>query len=73
MIIVASPPEPPMTPFSRALLRLRQGALRCYEIFLYALLVSMTLLIAMPAASSAGDDDAVYCGKNQSSATVMAR
>lgn len=64
-----------MTPFSRFLLRLRDRALRCYEIFLYALLVSLGFLVAMPAdpAAAATDDDEVQCGKAHSSAVVISR
>ena len=61
------------TPMSRFLLRLRERALRCYEIFLYSLLVAMAFLILMPADPAAARDGEVQCGNIQSSATVMHR
>ena len=41
-----------MTPWSRTLLRLQQGLLRCYEFFLISLLLAMALLAAWPASSA---------------------
>lgn len=61
------------TPFSRFVLRLRDRALRCYEIFLYTLLVAMLFLIAMPSDSRAVQEDGIQCGNIHSSAVVMNR
>ena len=64
-----------MTPWSRALLRLQQGLLRCYEFFLISLLLAMALLAAWPASSAQQEGaDPYQCGgKNQSSPVVMNR
>ena len=63
-----------MTPWSRALLRLQQRLLRCYEYFLFALLLAMAMLAAWPASPvQAAAPEPDQCGKNQSSPTVMNR
>ena len=62
-----------MSRFSRFLLRLRQRALRCYEVGMLALLVGVAVLATVPAAASDDDADATHCGNSQSSATVMVR
>jgi hypothetical protein len=62
-----------MTDRPRFSLRLRQRALRCYEIGLYAVLVAMALAVGLPAAALDFEDDAAQCGKAQSSALVMTR
>jgi hypothetical protein len=62
-----------MTDRPRFSLRLRQRALRCYELGLYAVLVAMALAVALPAAALDTDDDSPQCGKAQSSAVVMNR
>ena len=62
-----------MTSFQRRMLRLRALLLRSYELFLYALLVAMAVLAALPGSSSASPDDPLQCGKNQSSPVVITR
>lgn len=62
-----------MTKFSRFAWRVRQRALRWYEIGLYALLLAMALAVALPAASSEAEDVPAQCGNIQSSPTVMTR
>ena len=62
-----------MTPFSRWLLRLRQRALRWYDVVLCAALVAMAAAVAVPSSASEADDDAVQCGNIQSSTVVMHR
>jgi len=62
-----------MKPISRLVVRLRQQALRCYEIGLYALLLAMAAAVAMPVSSAEAEDAPVQCGNIQSSAVVMAR
>jgi hypothetical protein len=54
-------------------LRLRQRALRCYEVGLYAALVAMAVAVALPSVASGGDEDAAHCGKNQSNTDVITR
>jgi hypothetical protein len=66
-------PEACMTQRPRISLRLRQWALRCYEIGLYTVLLAMAMAVGLPAAPSDGEADAVQCGKAQSSALVMSR
>jgi hypothetical protein len=60
------------TPFSRFLLRLRDRALRGYEILLFGMLVAMALVIGW-SADPAGADAAVQCGNIQSSTVVISR
>jgi len=63
-----------MTPLSRFAHRLRQQALRWYEIVLCSLLLALALAIIAPAASHEGErDEAVQCGNIQSSTVVMQR
>ncbi len=57
--------------FSRFARRLRQEALRCYEILLCAVLLALAVSVAAPGAEA--DDEAVQCGNIQSSAVVMKR
>ena len=61
-----------MTDRSRLLLRLRRRALQCYDLLLYVMLVALTLVALMPASGEA-QDDAVHCGKNQSSTVVITK
>lgn len=60
-----------MFPLSRLTSRLRQQALRWYEILLCAVLLALALSIAAPAQEA--DADAVQCGNIQSSTVVMQR
>ena len=60
-----------MTPRHRFFLRLRQRAVYCYELLLYALLLA--LVVATGLASSPANADDVQCGNIQSSAAVMVR
>jgi hypothetical protein len=62
-----------MTDRPRLSLRLRNRALRCYEIGLYAVLVAMAFAVALPAPAVDAGDDGVQCGKAQSSTVVMHR
>ena len=61
-----------MTDRQRFLWRLRQRALRVYEILLYLSLGGMIVAIALPSAGAA-DDEATQCGNIQSSPAVMNR
>lgn len=61
-----------MTPFSRFLTRLRRRVLQCYDLLLYVMLVALALVAVMPASGEA-QDDAVHCGKNQSSTVVITK
>ena len=60
-----------MTDFQRLWLRLRARAVRCYELLLYALLLSLTFAVVFTAAEAA--EDAVQCGSSPSSTGVMIR
>ena len=60
-----------MSKLHRLSLRLRQQALRWYEILLCAVLLALALSIATPAQES--DADAVQCGNAQSNTAVMQR
>lgn len=62
-----------MTDRPRFSLRLRNRALRCYEVGLYAVLVAMTVAVGLPAAALDVDTEAAQCGNAQSSALVMNR
>ena len=59
--------EAAMSKLNRMGLRLRQRALRCYEILMFALLLAVALLAAWPAAGA----PAPQCGNTHSSATVI--
>lgn len=59
-----------MTDLQRTLLRLRRRAVHCYELLLYALLLSLALAVAHAAA--AGSED-TQCGQSHSSTPVIAR
>lgn len=61
-----------MTPASRFYFRLRRRALQCYDLLLYVMLVALTLVALVPASGEA-QDDAVHCGKNQSSTVVITK
>jgi hypothetical protein len=65
--------EPGMTDSSRFLLRLRRRALQCYDLLLYVMLLALAIVAAMPASSGEAQDDAVHCGKNQSSTVVITK
>ncbi len=60
-----------MSPTRRIFLRLRDRAVRCYELLLYALLLSLGLGVVFAAAEAA--DDPVQCGNIHSSSGVMTR
>jgi hypothetical protein len=60
-----------MTATRRIFLRLRDRAVRCYELLLYALLLSLGLGVVFAAAEAA--DEAVQCGNIHSSSGVMTR
>ncbi len=62
-----------MTDHARLLLRLRRRALQCYDLLLYAMLVALGILAAVPAASNEAQDDTVHCGKIQSSTVVITK
>ena len=62
-----------MSDFSRLLLRLRQSALRWYEMSLCAALLAMAGAVALPLAAAARDAADVQCGNIQSSTVVMQR
>jgi hypothetical protein len=64
-------PEGLMTDFQRLCLRLRDRAVRWYELLLYALLLSLTFAVVFAATEAA--DDAVQCGIIHSSTGVMTR
>lgn len=58
-----------MTDIPRLSLRLRQRAVRCYELLLYALLLSLVFAVMFAAAESA--EGALQCGSIPSSTGVM--
>ena len=62
-----------MTDLTRFLHRLRRRALQCYDLLLYAMLVALGILAAVPAASNEPQEDPIHCGKNQSSTVVIVR
>jgi hypothetical protein len=62
-----------MTPLARLALRLRQRALRWYELGLCVALLAMTLAVALPSSAFETDEAATQCGNIQSSAVVMQR
>lgn len=63
-----------MSRLSRFASRLRQQALRWYEIVLCSLLLALALATVAPAASHDGErDEAVQCGNIQSSTVVRQR
>ena len=59
-----------MTDFQRLLMRLRRRAVYCYELLLYALLLSLAFAVAHAAAASSDD---AQCGQIHSSTPVIAR
>jgi hypothetical protein len=62
-----------MSTFSRSLFRLRQLALRWYEIGLCAALLAMAGAVAFPSSAVQREEADVQCGKIQSSTVVMQR
>ncbi len=62
-----------MTDRSRFLVRMRRRALQGYDLLLYVMLVALAIVAAVPASSGEADDDAVHCGKNQSSTVVITK
>jgi hypothetical protein len=62
-----------MTDRSHFLVRMRRRALQGYDLLLYVMLVALALLAALPASSGDAADDAVHCGKNQSSIVVITK
>jgi len=59
-----------MTSFSRGLLRLRQRAVKFYELLLYALLLSLALAVGLASTSVAEE---AQCGNIHSSPSVITR
>ena len=55
----------------RFLLRLRQRAVRCYELLLYALLLALAFGAALAGTPAGGDEP--QCGNIHSNAPVIAR
>lgn len=62
-----------MSDRSRFLVRLRRRALQCYDLLLYAMLVALGILAAVPASSGEAQEETVHCGKNQSSTVVITK
>lgn len=62
-----------MTDRSRFLVRLRRRALQGYDLLLYVMLVALAIVAAVPASSGEAAEDAVHCGKNQSSTVVITK
>jgi hypothetical protein len=62
-----------MSKLQRFALRLRQQALRWYEIVLCATLLALALAVAAPSSAHDGEEAAVQCGNIQSSTVVMQR
>lgn len=62
-----------MTRLHRFALRLRQQAVRWYEIALCATLLALALAISAPSTANEGAEEAVQCGNIQSSTAVMHR
>ena len=60
-----------MTPKHRFLLRLRQHALRGYELLLYAFLLALAFSVGLAASPVAAED--VQCGNIQSKPQVITR
>ena len=60
-----------MSPAHRVFLRLRDRAVRWYELLLYAMLLSLGLAVLFAAAEAA--DDPVQCGIIPSSSGVITR
>jgi len=67
--IIGTLPELPMTPMRRVFLRLCRRAVYCYELVLYALLLALTLGVALAGSPAAAGD--AQCGNIQSSAAVI--
>lgn len=61
-----------MSKLHRFALRLRQQALRWYEILLCAMLLALALAVASPL-PALGEEEAVQCGNTQSSSGVYTR
>jgi hypothetical protein len=59
-----------MTPMSRFIWALRQRAVRCYELLLYALLLALGVATVMPGGSQ---EHEVQCGNIHSSTAVISR
>ncbi len=62
-----------MTDRSHLLVRLRRRALQGYDLLLYVMLVALAIVAAVPATSGEAAEDAVHCGKNQSSTVVITK
>ena len=62
-----------MSRLSRFASRLRQQAVRWYEILLCAFLLALALSVAASAADRDGENDAPQCGNSRSSTVVMQR
>ena len=64
-------PEPSMTPTHRFFLRLRQRAVRGYELLLYAFLLALAFGVGLAASPVAAED--TQCGNIQSRPDVITR
>jgi hypothetical protein len=64
-------PEPPMTPIHRFFMRLRDRALRGYELLLYAFLLALAFGVGLASSPAAAED--AQCGNIQSKPQVMTR
>jgi hypothetical protein len=62
-----------MTDTQRLLLRLRQRALRLYELVLCGMLLGIASGVGISVASAEPDGDSVQCGNIQSSTVVISR
>jgi hypothetical protein len=67
------PKERRVSDFSRFALRLRQRALRWYELGLCAALLAMVFAVALPSSAPDAEDAPAQCGNIQSSTVVMHR
>ena len=61
-----------MSDFERFALRLRQRALQCYEVLLYAMLLALAGGVVWTV-SSAAQEESAQCGNIHSSAAVITR
>jgi hypothetical protein len=64
--------EPAMTSTQRFFLRLRERAVRGYELLLYAFLLALMFSVPLAASPAAGEEPA-HCGNAHSSSGVYTR
>ncbi len=64
-----------MNAWSRFLLRLRQRALRCYELGMLTLLLAIAVVATLPATAAQDESGGarVHCGQIQSNTVVIVR